>query len=493
MTTDADLHAADIESFERRLAELALSRTGAKSGAIFLWDPQAQALVLDFHVVDTVVVALPGAVVRSNDSGRRQGIAMHVQQTGQPYLCPDTADDPHYAPYFLPVKSIAAVPIPWQSRSIGVITVSAGTVRAFGTEDIEALTELASTSAKFLRRAQLSRQARDGSGRPFVIKGLSPEWLEVERRIERVSPTDAPVLVHGESGTGKELVAHAIHFNSERASEALVTVNCAAIPETMLESVLFGHVRGAFTGATFDKVGEFEKADRGTLFLDEIGELSLPLQAKVLRAVEHGEIAPLGSNKPPRSVDVRLVCATHRDLPTMVEAGEFRRDLYFRLGVMLMELPPLRAYTDNLEVLANVFLQQAAARLKRPPPRLSPAAMALLQGHDFPGNVRELRNAIEHAVIMAAGDQIELDDLPRSILGEDAPTSATAAQAQELTLKERRDQWLAPLETQYLTELLRRCEGNVADAAARAGVNVVTMYRLLKKRGLRLARTVARG
>jgi len=491
-TTEAELHAADIESLERRMVELALARTGAKSGAIFLWDVDAEALVLDFHVVDTVVVALPNARVR-RQSGRPQGIAMVVQTTGEPYLCPDTSVDPHYAPYFLPVKSIAAVPIPWQGRSIGVITVSSGQVEAFGPDDLAALEELASSSAKFLRRAALSREAGDAAGRPFVIKGLSPQWLEVERRIERVSPTDAPVLVHGESGTGKELVAHAIHFNSRRNGEAFVTVNCAAIPETMLESVLFGHVRGAFTGATFDKLGEFEKADGGTLFLDEVGELSLPLQAKVLRAVEHGEIAPLGSNKPPKSVNVRLLCATHRDLPAMVEAGEFRRDLYFRLGVMLMELPPLRAYRDNLEVLANVFLQQAAQRIDKPAPRLSPAALAALTAHDFPGNVRELRNAIEHAVIMAAGEAIEAADLPRNIVGEDGEPKAGVAPPEpaEPTLKQLREQWLAPLETRYLTDLLRRCDGNVADAAKHAGVNTVTLYRLLKKRGLKLSRTVS--
>ena len=404
--TEADLHAADIESLERKLAEMALGRTGARHGAIFLYDPDTDSLALDFHVVDTVVVALPKARVPRRESGKPGGIALWVHERAEPYLCKDTRSDPHYAPYFLEVRSIAAVPILWQERSIGVITVSSRDPDAFEPGDIAVLQELAASSARFLRRAQLSRKSQEGTGRPFVIKGLSPQWLEVERRIEKVSPTDAPVLVHGESGTGKELVAHAIHFNSKRSQAAFVTVNCAAIPETMLESVLFGHVKGAFTGATFDKIGEFEKADGGTLFLDEVGELSLPLQAKVLRAVESGEIAPLGSNRPPKSVDVRLVCATHRDLPAMVESKEFRQDLYFRLGVMVMELPALREYRDNLEVLATVFLQQTAGRLDRPAPRLSSEALSVLMAHDFPGNVRELRNAIEHAVIMASGDEI---------------------------------------------------------------------------------------
>lgn len=492
-TLESDLHEAeDIESLERRLVEVALEQTGARHGAIFLWDDEAGALVLDFHVVDTVVVALPGAVVRRREDGKPGGIALWVAENNAPYLCPETRGDSHYAPYFLEVRSIAAVPIAYQQRAIGVITVSADAPGAFDRADISRLEALAAPAAIFLRRAQLHRKTREGGGRPFFIKGLSPQWLEVERRIERVSPTHAPVLIHGESGTGKELVAHSIHFNSRRSERAFVTVNCAAIPETMLESVLFGHVRGAFTGASFDKVGEFQKADGGTLFLDEVGELPLALQAKVLRAVESGEISPLGSNKPPLRVDVRLLCATHRDLPQMVEDGQFRQDLYFRVGVMTMELPPLREYKDNLPVLASVFLQQAAQRHGTPPTRLSAAAVEALRAHDFPGNVRELRNAIEHAVIMASGEEIRAEDLPASIGGSEAVRRAAPPRetVDEPTLKELREQWLAPLERRYLTELLARCDGNVAQAAELAGINTVTMYRLLKRRGLRLGRSV---
>src|SRR5439155_13667049 len=202
--------------------------------------------------------------------------------------------------YFLDVASVLAVPIPWQGKPIGVLTVSASKKHAFDHRHVAALEEVAGQSAKFLRRAALARSTRD-DGRPFVIKGLSTGWLEVEKRVEKVSSTDAPVLVTGESGTGKDLVSRAIHFNSKRAGKPYVTVNCAAIPETMLESVLFGHVKGAFTGATFNKLGELQKADGGTLFLDELGELPLMLQAKVLRALEQGEVSPLGSNEAPQS------------------------------------------------------------------------------------------------------------------------------------------------------------------------------------------------
>src|SRR5262249_11339509 len=245
------------------------------------------------------------------------GVAVHVFLTNRPYLVNDTSRDPHYAPYFLDVQSIAAVPIPYQRRPIGVLSVSARERDAFGPAQLAELEARAASAAKFLRRAQLFLASAQ-RGRPLLIKGLSPEWLEVERRIEQVAFTDSPVLVTGESGTGKELVAHAIHFNSRRAAQPFVSVNCAALPESMLEGLLFGHVRCAFTGASFDKVGELQKAHGGTLFLDELGELPMSLQPKLLRAVEYGEVQPLGSNKAPSRVDVRLVCATNRDLPDMV-------------------------------------------------------------------------------------------------------------------------------------------------------------------------------
>ncbi|MFO0637442.1 MAG: sigma 54-interacting transcriptional regulator [Nannocystaceae bacterium] len=485
-----ELHDADVESLERRITELALRRTHTRHGAIFLWREDEQALALDFHIVDGVIVTLPGARVRRPEPDRPRGIAWLAFERNEPVLCRDTAVDPNYARYFLDVGSIAAVPIPWQGRAIGVLTVSADPRGALGPEQLTPLTELAQTSARFLRRAQQYRRTRDDRRRPHLIKGLSRQWLEVERRIELASPTDVPVLVHGESGTGKELVAHAIHFNSRREAEPFVTVNCAAIPETLLESVLFGHVRGAFTGASFDKIGEFQKAHRGTLFLDEIGELPIALQAKVLRAVEHGEVARLGSNKPPERVDVRLVCATNRDLRAMVAAGSFRADLYFRLSVMVLELPPLREYREQIPVLAAVFLQQAADRMGRVAPALSPEAQALLQAYDYPGNVRELRNAVEHAVVMARGD-VGPQDLPETLRARALPEPVRErATERPPTLKQLREAWLAPLEVRYLTELLQRTDGNVAAAAARAGIDTVTMYRLLRKRGLAVRRTV---
>jgi DNA-binding NtrC family response regulator len=207
----------------------------------------------------------------------------------------------------------------------------------------------------------------------------------------------------------------------------------------------------------------------------------MSLQPKLLRAVEYGEVQPLGSNKAPVHVDVRLVCATNRDVPEMVREGRFRDDLYYRVGVMTIELPPLRSYRQNLEVLAQVFRERACEQHKKPVSHLSPAALALLMAYDFPGNVRELRNAVEHAVILAEGDTIEPHHLPKSL---HAPPPAKK-KPKAKTLKELRDEWLAPFETRYLRQLLDEHDGHVRRAARQAGVDAVTLYRLLKKRGLR--------
>jgi transcriptional regulator with GAF, ATPase, and Fis domain len=491
LSLDGVLHATGIESLERRIMELAMERTKARSGALFLWDAKAKALVLDFHVVEGVTINLPRAILRRRTDGRPNGIAFHVLDTNEPYLCRDTARDPHYAKYFFDASSVLAVPIPYQDRAIGVLSMSSRSRDAFGAEHLREVSAIARTAAKFLRRAQLDRASRRDDGRPFLIKGLSPEWLEVERRLERVSATDATVLIRGESGTGKDLVARALHFNSPRAAKPYVVVNCAAIPETLLESSLFGHVRGAFTGANFTKIGAFEKAHGGTLFLDEIGEMTPALQAKILRALEQGEIEPLGSNQGPKRVDVRLLCATHRDLDAMVRNGTFRDDLYFRIRVMTLELPPLRRYKDNLEVLAQVFVQQAAERHKRKVEGIAPAAMALLRAYDFPGNVRELKNLLEHAVILSTGPAIEPEDLPGSVRAAPpvAATTPAAVPAERKTLRAMREGWLASLERDYLTDLIRACDGNVREASRRAGVTAATLYRLMARRGVRVARS----
>ncbi len=490
--TEKELHSADFEQVGRRLVQLACGQTGTSNGALFLWDAKAKGLSVDFHVVNDVVVTLPGtgSVLKPRRDGRSNGIALTCFESNAPYVCNDTSKDPNYAKYFLDVGAVLAVPIPWQGKALGVLTVASQAPNAFSTKHVSALELVAAAAARFLRRAQLARATHD-SGRPFVIKGLSPAWLEVERKVEQVSSTDAPVLVTGESGTGKDLISRSIHFNSKRSAKPYVTVNCAAIPETLLESVLFGHVKGAFTGATHTKVGEFQKADGGTLFLDELGELPLMLQAKVLRAIEQGEVSPVGSNDAPLRVDVRLVCATNRNLAQLAREGLFRDDLYFRVSVVTIELPPLRTYKDNLEILSQVFLQQAAKKHGRRVDAISREAMQLLQTHEFPGNVRELKNALEHAVILTSTNEVRAQDLPKSMrpgFPSNALTPEPKQPAQVPTLEEMRERWIGPHERSYLQDLLKRTEGQVSAAAKLAGINRVTFYRLMERHGLRLAR-----
>jgi transcriptional regulator with PAS, ATPase and Fis domain len=482
------VHAAEIDAIEKELLQLALERTGSQNGGIFLWDTTQESLQIDFHVVEGQQVALPNVHIRPRIDGRPNGIALHVAQTITPYLTNNTDTCELYAGYFLDVKSIVAVPIPYQERAIGVISVSSRRRDAYTLAHMAELEALAASSAKFFRRAQLYRHGLEEGTRPILIKGLSHQWMRVEDLVERVSPTDAPVLIRGESGTGKELVAHSIHFNSRRANKPFVTINCAAIPETLLESMLFGHVKGAFTGADYAKIGELKKAHGGTLFLDELGELTPALQAKVLRALEQGEIQPLGSNAPPERVDVRLIAATNRDLEAMRATGKFRDDLYFRLAVITIRVPPLRSYLENLDVLTHTLIEQANAAYGRRVRGLSPAALKRLKSYHFPGNVRELRNLIDHAVIMTSEQDIQISDLPDlESIQEEVPTVKPPSNERR-PLNEMRKQWLAEQERRYVGELLDECNGDVSATATALGIDRASLYRLLKKRGIKLHR-----
>ncbi|MCG5513666.1 sigma-54-dependent transcriptional regulator [Ectothiorhodospira shaposhnikovii] len=270
--------------------------------------------------------------------------------------------------------------------------------------------------ARILKQRQLERenaQLQSQLGQVYPVEGMvgeSPAMQQVCRTLDKVAPTDATVLIRGESGTGKELVARAIHKKSRRAQAPLVSVNCAAIPEGLLESELFGHEKGAFTGAAQSRQGLAEAADGGTLFLDEIGELTPAAQSRLLRVLQDGEIRRVGANSS-RKVDIRLLAATHRDLELMVREGDFREDLYYRLKVMEIGLPPLRERLEDLPRLADFLLEKACRRLKQAPARLAPSALAAMQAHRWPGNVRELENALERAVILADGDCIAAEHL----------------------------------------------------------------------------------
>jgi DNA-binding NtrC family response regulator len=307
------------------------------------------------------------------------------------------------------------------------------------------------------RREQALKSDVDKAWPVEGMVGHCPAMREICRRIGKVAPTDSTVLVLGESGTGKELVARALHEHSRRREAPFVTVNCAAIPEPLIESELFGHEKGAFTGADSTRTGLVESADGGTLFLDEIGELPLAAQSRLLRVLQDGEIRRLGSELS-RRVDVRLLAATHRDLKQAVQEGGFRGDLYFRLRVMELELPPLRERSSDLEELATFLLHKACGRLNRPPLELGAEALEAIRGYDWPGNVRELENAMERAAILCDDGAITPELL--AIDCRPSPTvAAPAAPAQltDLSLEEYFRQFvLAHQDRLTETELARR-------------------------------------
>lgn len=308
-----------------------------------------------------------------------------------------------------------------------------------------------------------------------TLLGRSQAMRDVIDRAQRAARTDSLVLILGESGTGKELLASAIHRNSPRRDGPYVAVNIAAIPETLVESELFGHVKGAFTGAAYDRAGRFTAADGGTLFIDEIGDFELSAQAKLLRVLESHRFTPVGGDVECQA-DVRVVAATSRNLDEKVAAGEFREDLYYRLNVVTVRIPPLRERREDIPLLIEVFLDEFCAARRQPRLPLAPALVEYLLRHPWPGNVRQLRNAVESMVVLARHDTLTLTDLPEHL----RTAGGTAADLPPVP----RDASLEQLEKAAIAEALRRNDNNRTHAAAALGISVRTLQRKLKSWGL---------
>ena len=308
------------------------------------------------------------------------------------------------------------------------------------------------------------------------IIGRSAAMAKVFETLSLVAPSDATVLITGESGTGKELIAGALHHNSKRRKKPFVKVNCAALHENLLESELFGHEKGAFTGADSRRKGRFELANTGTLFLDEIGDMSAQTQAKILRVLQEGELERLGGSDPIR-VDVRLVAATHRDLTTMVEEGTFRQDLFFRLSVVPIELPPLKERTEDIPVLADFFLKRYAKKNQKDIKGFHSQALMLLARYDWPGNIRELENSIERAVILCLDEQITPKELPPQMVPDDYETVKVSLRNQGgLSLKE--------VEREAIRATLEQTGGNKSQTAKILGIARQTLFNKIKEFGL---------
>jgi len=348
--------------------------------------------------------------------------------------------------------------------------------KPFEPEELELLVQRAVENGQLRQENARLKSALDGTFSAHGIVGRSAAMREVVSILDRVAPTDVPILVEGESGTGKDLVARAVHGMSKRRQGPYLALNMSAIPENLAESELFGHEKGAFSGAEAARAGFFAEAEGGTLFLDEIGLLPHTLQPKLLRVLQDGEFIPVGSRKP-RKANVRVVCATNEDLKKAVAEGRFREDLYFRIRVVPVRLPPLRERREDLPLLLEHLVKKHAARLGRPPLMPDAAAMKAILDHPWPGNVRELEHAIERALLLARGESIGLADLPPEV---GARPGAHEGDAGESGYRQARETW----ERHYFEELLREAGGSVAKAAELAGLHRSTLYEKLARIGL---------
>ncbi|QJA05482.1 sigma-54-dependent Fis family transcriptional regulator [Thermosulfurimonas marina] len=333
-----------------------------------------------------------------------------------------------------------------------------------------------------LLRENLFLKAQEKWWEPLGIVGESPVFRELMRLVERVARTDATVLILGESGTGKELIARAIHHLSERSSRKMVTVNCAALPESILEAELFGYVKGAFTGAERNKEGLFSQAHGSTIFLDEIGDMPSSLQVKLLRVLQEKEIRPLGSTQVLK-VDVRVIASTNQDLEAKIAAGEFREDLYYRLNEVILRVPPLRERGEDILLLAQHFLREYAHQYGKEGLNFSPSALEFLLEQPWKGNVRELKNTIKRAVLLTSGSQITPEDLkgaPFSSYREETNASSLGFKTYHQAKREALDRFAR----EYLERLLRSTQGNISQAARLAGLKRQSLQRMLRRYGL---------
>ena len=381
------------------------------------------------------------------------------------------------------VRSLLCVPLTVFQRVIGCIYLdSTNSANRFQEDHLQLMAAIAGISAVALDNARRLQWLEQENQRLTTevrqeqsLVGEGARMKEIFQFLARVAPTESTVLIEGESGTGKELAARALHRNSRRGNKQFVAINCAAIPETLLESDLFGHERGAFTGAAVQKKGRLEVADGGVVFLDEIGELAPALQVKLLRVLQEREFERVGGTHPIK-IDIRLIAATNRDLNEAVRTGQFRQDLYYRLAVMRLTMPPLRERREDIPMLTRHFVQKYAKRSKVKPKPVSRDAMAALVNYEWPGNVRELENAIERALVMGSSDMVLLEDLPESLLEQESPAEMHEGKY-HASVKE--------LKKQLIIDAVEQTRGNYVEAAGILGVHPNYLHRLIRNLGLK--------
>ena len=481
---------------------------GADGVALLLVDRETNQLCFPYVAEEDPAV---GARLLQLRFPADRGLAGEALRTDRGLRIDDVQSDPRFYEGIdkqtgLTTRTMIAAPLRWRDDPIGVIqVVNKRGGEAFTEDDLLFLESLAGGIAIALDNARLYQRARsaeaelreevgslrrDLAGRApeEELVGSAPALAEVRGLIETAAPSPLAVLLTGETGSGKELVARAIHRASPRATGPFLAVNCAALSESLLESELFGHRRGAFTGALQDRRGFFEAASGGTIFLDEVGDTPLAMQAKLLRVLQNGEVVPVGDVRP-RRVDVRVIAATHRDLEAEISANRFRADLYYRLAGFPIRIPPLRERREDIPLLAERFAERSAARQGKTIHGIDATAMTRLRSFDWPGNVRELRNEMERAVALAAdGGVIEPIHLSEKLV----PESARVAPSEEGSLQGGEEGEITPLsiaregfETAHVKRVLELHRGNVSRAARALGISRVMLHRKIKKHGLR--------
>lgn len=472
----------DLDEVLQRIVDEVVRRLGADRGTLYLVDHARSELVSHVaHLPELAEIRLRVG----------EGVAGWVAQTGESVMVPDSPDDARFEPRIdtltgYTTDTILAVPIRRADDAvIGVVQVLNKATGLFDRSDRDRLQALAAEIAGILDRTSLRSQLRPSAARPLEFRfnhivGESTAMRVVFDRTARAARTDATVLVRGESGSGKEAIARAVHTNSPRRAHPFVKVDCAALPAQLIENELFGHERGAFTGADQAADGMVQAADSGTLFLDEVGELPLSVQGTLLRLLQDRTYVRVGGTQP-RTVDIRFVCATHRDLEAEVAAGRFRQDLYYRLRVVQIVVPPLRDRgAADLDRLIDHFLYEFTRTHKRRGLDLSLTARVALHAHHWPGNVRELENCIESAVVLAAGRTIETDGLSifegqRPTTAPDRPTATGNNDAFTSGIHS-----LRAVEKAYVAHVLAQCGGNRSQAARVLGIGRNTLLRKLK-------------
>ena len=463
--------------------DVARQLTDSEYGSIYVLEEENDELrVISAHEEGELLDDLPNLLEQDTES---PGIITWVYQNNEPYLSNDVEKDPYYFPAFKGSQANLVVPIRLQGNPIGVLSVESVYRNHYNADHQSRLEDLAEAVSLLVSRQWLSEYS---SRRGYNVKivGISDPIRHIESLVKRVAPTREPVLLAGESGVGKELVAHAIHYFSKRRDHELLIVNCGAFAEDLLASELFGHVRGAFTGAHRDRAGKFELADGGTLFLDEVESMSPRLQVMLLRALEQGEIQKVGKDRGTRRVDVRVIAASNQDLRQLVDAGSFREDLLFRLNVFDILVPPLRNRVEDIPLLAEHFLRASRIANGGGPEKFSSGTLKRLQQYTWPGNVRELRNIVHRVSVLAEGPTVLPSDLPSLFEAEGLDHVGVSPVSQEITAGLHTVDMvesfvLDTLIEEHIRRVLRVACGNKSRAAELLGIPRTSLYHKLQK------------